>query len=134
MFFIKIKFTCNEPLNNQIKKNGMIMPHTSFGVNLFSIVCLNVKEILARSMAPYLMFKWQQRDLNPQPLCSKTNTLTASFAKWLSIPLRTKWLCGFVSRCYHLNFRYGSCFGQNVPWHSGKLKSEDSLWNLYVTW
>ena len=29
--------------------------------------------------------------------------------------------CGFESRCYHLNFRYGTCFEQGVPWHSGKL-------------
>ena len=28
---------------------------------------------------------------------------------------------GFESRCCHLNFRYGVCFEQRVPWHSGKL-------------
>ena len=29
--------------------------------------------------------------------------------------------CGLESRCCHLNFRYGTCFEQGVPWHSGKL-------------
>ena len=29
--------------------------------------------------------------------------------------------CGFESRCYHLNFRYGTGFKQGVLWHSGKL-------------
>ena len=28
--------------------------------------------------------------------------------------------CGFESRCSHLIFRYGACFEQGVPWHSGK--------------
>ena len=26
--------------------------------------------------------------------------------------------CGFKPRCCHLNFRYGACFEQGVPWHS----------------
>ena len=29
--------------------------------------------------------------------------------------------CGFESRCFHLNFRYGICFKQGFPSHSGKL-------------
>ena len=29
--------------------------------------------------------------------------------------------CGFESCCCHLNFWYGACFEQGVPWHSGKL-------------
>ena len=29
--------------------------------------------------------------------------------------------CGFESRCCHFNFKYGACFEQGVPWHSGKL-------------
>ena len=29
--------------------------------------------------------------------------------------------CGFESGCCHLNFRYGTCFEQGVPWYSGKL-------------
>ena len=27
--------------------------------------------------------------------------------------------CGFESHCFHLNFRYGACFKQGIPWHSG---------------
>ena len=30
--------------------------------------------------------------------------------------------CGSHSHCSHLNFRYHACFGQGVPWHSGKYK------------
>ena len=29
--------------------------------------------------------------------------------------------CGFESHCYHLYFRYSTCFKQGVPWYSGKL-------------
>ena len=29
--------------------------------------------------------------------------------------------CGFESCFCHLNFRYGTCFKQGVPWPSGKL-------------
>ena len=29
--------------------------------------------------------------------------------------------CDFESCCCHLNFRYGDCFEQGVPWDSGKL-------------
>ena len=30
--------------------------------------------------------------------------------------------CGFESRWCHLNFRYGVCFEQGVPWHSGNCR------------
>ena len=30
--------------------------------------------------------------------------------------------CGFVSHCSHLNFRYGACFEQGVPWNSDKYE------------
>ena len=30
--------------------------------------------------------------------------------------------CGFESRCSHLIFRYGTCFEQGVPWHSGNCR------------
>ena len=30
--------------------------------------------------------------------------------------------CGFESRCSHLIFRYGACFEQGVPWHSGNCR------------
>ena len=52
-------------------------------------------------------------------------------AKWFLYELSD---CGFESCCYHWNFRYGACFEQGVPWHSGKLKSVDWPWNPYVTW
>ena len=31
--------------------------------------------------------------------------------------------CGFDSRCSHLMFRYGECFEQGVPWHSGNCRA-----------
>ena len=49
-----------------------------------------------------------------------------SLAKWLRPVWLNGWVfvyklsgCGFESRCYQLNFSYGSCFKQGVPWHSG---------------
>ena len=30
--------------------------------------------------------------------------------------------CEFESRCSHLMFRYGACFKQGVPWHSGNCR------------
>ena len=30
--------------------------------------------------------------------------------------------CGFESRCSHLNFRFGACLEQGVPWHSGNYR------------
>ena len=30
--------------------------------------------------------------------------------------------CGFESRYCHLNFSYGACFEQGVPWHSGNYE------------
>ena len=41
--------------------------------------------------------------------------------------------CGFISRCCHLDFRYGACFKQGVPWHSGNywvwIHSETCKWH-----
>ena len=41
--------------------------------------------------------------------------------------------CGFESSCSHLNFRFGTCFKQGVPWHSGNYRvwihSEMRLWH-----
>ena len=50
-------------------------------------------------------------------------------SEWIHTPSR----CGFESRFSHLNFRYGACFEQGVPWHSGKGRV-DSRWNAYLTW
>ena len=30
--------------------------------------------------------------------------------------------CQFESRCSHLIFRYGGCFEQGIPWHSGNCR------------
>ena len=57
----------------------IIMSHTSFRVN---------QETPCSKLAPYLKFKWQQRDSNPQPLCSLTNTQPLR----LRVRLRNKWL------------------------------------------
>ena len=41
--------------------------------------------------------------------------------------------CGFESRCSHLIFRYGACFEQGVPWHSGNcrvwIRSQTRTWH-----
>ena len=41
--------------------------------------------------------------------------------------------CGFESRCSQLIFRYGACFEQGVPWHSGNYRvwihSETRTWH-----
>ena len=74
----------------------IIVSHASFRVNLHSIVCLNVKELLAWSRRNI----WSLSDSNavwthnhlvrkrPSGLFLKK----ASLAKWLSVRLRTKWL------------------------------------------
>ena len=59
----------------------VIMSRTSFWVNLHSIVCLNVKKLLARSRHHI----WSLSDSD------ETQTHLASLAKWLSVRLRTKW-------------------------------------------
>ena len=51
----------------------IIMPSAHFSVNLHSKLpeCQGTP---CSKQAPYLKFKWQQRDSNPQPLRLKTNT------------------------------------------------------------
>ena len=44
-----------------------IMSHTSFRMNLHSIVAWMSKAPCSKQV-PYLTFKWQQQDSNPQPL------------------------------------------------------------------
>ena len=88
---------------------------------------------------PYLKFKQQQQDSNPQSLSlkirNKVHILSLSdihgilthnylvhkgpLAKWLSGCLQTG--CGFESHYCHLNLRYGTCFNHGVSLHSGKL-------------
>ena len=35
--------------------------------------------------------------------------------------------CRFKSSCSHLNFSFGTCFEQGVPWHSGNYRVWSSL-------
>ena len=35
--------------------------------------------------------------------------------------------CGFESCCYHLNFKYNTCFEQGVPWHLGNYNYRFTL-------
>ena len=60
----------------------IIISRTSFRVNLHSIVSLNVKELLDKQV-PYLKFKWQQRDSNPQPLSRIHNYLVEPATTYL---------------------------------------------------
>ena len=60
--------------------------------------------------------KWQQWDLTLQPLNHLAKLVITE------------------PRYSHLNFRYGACFEQRVPWHSVALVTVNSLWNLFVTW
>ena len=68
--------------------------------------------------------------------CNEILTTALYWSVWLNVWVFVYELsaCGFESRCCHLNFRYGACFEQRVPWHSGKLWSAVSLWNVCVTW
>ena len=132
----------------------IIMSRSSFRVNPHSIVCLNVKELLARSRRHI----WSLSDsnvirthnnlirketLNHFNQCGFTLKLVRDMIITYSQMHHTHniwpisitwpvWLnswvfvyklsgCGFESCCCHLNFRYGACFKQAVPWHSGKL-------------
>ena len=101
---------------------------------------------------------WLQRDSNPQPFNSYTNTQPSSqtgqmiepCCEYLYVPcvwlyvLWPFWVngwvfvyelngCGFESRCSHLNFRFCACFEQGVPWHSGNYRvwihSETRTWH-----
>ena len=98
----------------------IIMWRTSFRVNPHFIVCLNFKELLARSRHHI----WNLSDSNGirthKDLVRKRtlNHLAklASLAIWLNVRLRTKWLWVRVLLS-HLNFRYRACFEQGVSWH-----------------
>ena len=76
----------------------IIMSRTSFRVNPHSIVCLNVKELLARSRCHI----WSLSDSNEirthnHLVRKRTLNHLASLAKWLSVRLRTKWLWVWIS-------------------------------------
>ena len=101
--------------------------------------------------APFLKFKWRQPDSNPQRLSSQTKTQAFSqtsqmielCSEYLSV--RCIWLCVIIksrtsfgvnphSIVAPLIFSYGTCFEQEVSWHSRKLQSMNSLWISYVIW
>ena len=106
--------------------------------------CLNVKELFTQNTRLFWSI-WSLSECNGirthNHLARKRTlkhlaklTLKASLTKWLSVCLRTKWLWVRVLLLSLKNFRYGACFEQGVPWHSGKLQNVDSLWNSYETW
>ena len=80
-------------------KSGLyviIMSPTSFRVNLHSIVCLNAKELLARSRR-HMSSLSDSNVIRTHNYLVRKRTLNhiaklASLAKWLSVCLRTKWL------------------------------------------
>ena len=95
---------------------------------------------------PYLKFKWQQWDFNLiyDMIIAYNQMHHADKYSQLSSIIWAVWLKGWVfiyelsgfgfkSHCSHLNFSYGACFEQGVPWHSGKILSVGSLWTLFVT-
>ena len=72
----------------------IIMSRTSFIVNPHPIVCLNVKERLARRRRHI----WSSSDNNAirthsHLVCKRTRNHLATLAEWLSVRLRTRWLC-----------------------------------------
>ena len=73
--------------------NVLIMSRTCSRENPHSVGALMLD--IARNR-PYLKCKWLERNSNPQPLSSYTNTQPFSqndiLAKWLSVCLQTKWL------------------------------------------
>ena len=125
----------------------IIMSHMNFRVNPDSIVCLNVKELLAQSRHHI----WSLSDSNKirthnHLVHKRTLNHLAKAAEWLSCVVSTylygafdcmllschvrvsEWIlnvclngCRFESGCCHLNFRYSACFEQGVPLHSSKL-------------
>ena len=72
----------------------MFLPcHARVSEWIYTLICLNIKGIPCKKQIPYLKFKWQQRDLNPQLPSSQTNTQSfsqTSLVKWLSVRLRTE--------------------------------------------
>ena len=88
--------------------------HTSFRANQLSIVRLNVKELLSRSRSHI----WSLSDSNEIRTYNK-----ASFAKWLSVRLRTKWLwvrillLSLKLQIWHLLLARSSLtFRQTIEW------------------
>ena len=65
--------------------------------------------------------KWWSSVVNPY-LYGAFDCMFSSCHVHVSEWIHTLSGCGFESRFSHLNFRYGVCFEQGVPWHSGKYR------------
>ena len=92
----------------------IIMSHMSIRVNQLSIVRLNVKELLSQSRSHI----WSLSDSNE--IRTYNN---ASFAKWLSVRSRTKWLwvrillLSLKLQIWHLLWaRSSMTFRQTIEW------------------
>ena len=106
-----------------------------YGLETVSYLGPKIRDILPKWFKDYensnifkSNIKWMQRDSNPQPLSSLTNTQPFG---WVFVNELNG--CGFESRCNHLNFRYRACFEQEVPWHSDiytvRMHSETRTWH-----
>ena len=69
----------------------IIMSHTSFRVNPHSTVCLNVKELLARSRHHICGLSDSTMIRIHNHLVLNEHLTLASLVKWLSVRLQTKW-------------------------------------------
>ena len=110
----------------------IIMSRTSFRVNLHSIVAW-----MSRKEAPYLKFKWQQRDSNPRPLSLLTNTQPFSqtgrmiklCCEYLSV--RCIWLYVIISLCNWIWFyRFVSEYNHEDWKITNMFKVPDTILNF----
>ena len=88
----------------------IIMLCTSFRENLYSMVCLNVKELLARNRCHIWSLSnnseiWTHNHL----ICKRTLNCLAKLAKWLSCDMST-YLYGASDYvcCYHVTYEFQS--------------------------
>ena len=108
------------------------MSRTSFRVNLCTIVCLNIKELLARSR----LHIWSLSDSNgirTHKHLVRKQTLKhlvklACLAKWLSVCLRAKWLPSYL--CFA---RYCTICDSNDIWiHNHLVTTHNRVINLEI--
>ena len=84
-----------------IHQDIIIMSRTSFRVNPYSIVCLNVKELLARSRRHIWSFSDSNEIRNHNHLVLKrTLNQLSKLAKWLSCVV-SSYLSVHLTVCYH---------------------------------
>ena len=70
----------------------IIISRTSFRVNSYSIVCLNVNELVILSRRHILSLRDSNMIRTHNYLLRKRSLQPPSLAKWLSVCLQTKWL------------------------------------------